>query len=177
MPKYVSWCLATLLAVVRYGMQWHYYDHRTAQKEWSVPPEQIWKRQESIPGPELKKLLELGRQAYKTGTSHRQQSTMFLWLACHSRHGRSTRTLTSSTIAVFIFSCSSIDESAVPPCLQCLPAGLKVSPGMYKLLLLRRTHTKWRTGEDDQRGVNGSQSKFLIGIWSMSQNQPEITLF
>jgi hypothetical protein len=26
-------------------------------------------------------------------------------------------------------------------------------------------------------GVNGSQSKFLTGIWPMSQNQPETTLF
>jgi hypothetical protein len=29
----------------------------------------------------------------------------------------------------------------------------------------------------DQRGVNGSQSKFLRGTWPISQNQPETPLF
>jgi hypothetical protein len=29
----------------------------------------------------------------------------------------------------------------------------------------------------DQRGVNGSQSKFLTGIWHISQNQPGTPFF
>jgi inner membrane protein involved in colicin E2 resistance len=37
--------------------------------------------------------------------------------------------------------------------------------------------TNWRTGEDDQRGVNGSQSKFHEGTQPMSKNQPNVSLF
>jgi hypothetical protein len=34
--------------------------------------------------------------------------------------------------------------------------------------------TNWRTGEGDQRGVNGSRSKFLNGIWPISWNDPTL---
>jgi hypothetical protein len=35
-----------------------------------------------------------------------------------------------------------------------------------------------RTGEGDQRGgVNGSQSKFLVVTWPISQNQPDASFF
>jgi hypothetical protein len=37
-------------------------------------------------------------------------------------------------------------------------------------------YNDWRTGDGDQRGVNGSQSKFLNEIWPISQNQPEPSL-
>jgi hypothetical protein len=37
--------------------------------------------------------------------------------------------------------------------------------------------TNWRTEEGDQRGVNGSQSKFLKETWPMSQNRPDAPLF
>jgi hypothetical protein len=35
----------------------------------------------------------------------------------------------------------------------------------------------WRTREGDQRGMIGSQSKFLDGMWPMSQNQSDAPLF
>jgi hypothetical protein len=37
--------------------------------------------------------------------------------------------------------------------------------------------TNWRTREGDQRGVNGSQSKFLEGTWPISQIEPDNPLF
>jgi hypothetical protein len=37
--------------------------------------------------------------------------------------------------------------------------------------------TNWRTREGDQRGVNGSQSKFLEGTWPISQIEPDASLF
>jgi hypothetical protein len=36
--------------------------------------------------------------------------------------------------------------------------------------------TNGKTGEGDQSGVNGSQSKFIAEIWHISQNQPEAPL-
>jgi hypothetical protein len=35
----------------------------------------------------------------------------------------------------------------------------------------------WKTGEDDQREVNGSQSKFLTVTWSISQIKSDDPLF
>jgi hypothetical protein len=37
--------------------------------------------------------------------------------------------------------------------------------------------TNWRTEEGDQRGLNGSQSKFLEVTRHISQNQPDAPLF
>jgi hypothetical protein len=43
--------------------------------------------------------------------------------------------------------------------------------------ITRPQYNVWRTREGDQRGVNGSQSKFLIGTWPISWTEPNAPLF
>jgi hypothetical protein len=45
------------------------------------------------------------------------------------------------------------------------------------LLFAQKWYTVLKDRRGDQRGVNGSQSKFLTGIWPMSQNQPDVPLY